>query len=142
MRDPLGYKCKTDDVIVKTTSSKNTSMTYTEVLEAKAWALAKSPAGSIMSTVLMFWFSGSGVSIFTIMITIQFLTTPIKSISSVNEQFKPFEHKDINLILPKLAYIALNVGLFGMAVYKFCVMGVIPTTPHDWIAIISRRVSE
>ena len=70
MRDPLGYKCKTDDVIVKTTSSKNTSMTYTEVLEAKAWALAKSPSGSIMSTVLMFWMSGSGVSIFTIMITI------------------------------------------------------------------------
>ncbi len=84
MKDPLGYKCNTNDVIVKTTSSKNSNMTYTEVLEAKAWAMAKSPSGSILSTLLMFWFSGSGVSIFTLMVTIQFLTNPIKSISGVN----------------------------------------------------------
>ena len=49
---------------------------YTEIQKArkaaatKAWALAKSPSGAIMSTLMMFYFSGSGVSIFTIMITI------------------------------------------------------------------------
>ena len=77
LKDPLGYKCATNDVIVKSSSSKNSNMTYTEVLEAKAWAFAKSPAGSIMQTLFMFWMSGSGVSIFTIMITVQFLTSPI-----------------------------------------------------------------
>ncbi len=44
-------------------------MTFVEVLEAKAWAFAKSPSGGIFQQVLMFYFSGSGVSIFTIMIT-------------------------------------------------------------------------
>ena len=54
--------------------------------------------------------------------------------------FKPYEHKDVNLMLPKLCYAGLNAGLFGMAVYKFSVMGVIPVTPHDWQGIILPRV--
>tara|TARA_B110000285_G_C14803897_1_gene458784 strand:- start:426 stop:641 length:216 start_codon:yes stop_codon:yes gene_type:complete len=45
LKDPLGYKSKTDDVIVKTSQHTNSNMTYTEVLEAKAWAVAKSPSG-------------------------------------------------------------------------------------------------
>ena len=45
LKDPLGFKCNTSDVIVRTSSSKNSNMTYVEVLEAKAWALAKSPSG-------------------------------------------------------------------------------------------------
>ena len=47
LKDPLGYKCSTSDVIVRSSTSKNSSMTYVEVLEAKAWAFAKSPSGSI-----------------------------------------------------------------------------------------------
>ena len=70
LKDPLGYKCSTHDVIVRSATSKNSAMTYVELLEAKAWALAKSPGGSIMQTMFMFWMSGSGVSIFTLMITI------------------------------------------------------------------------
>ena len=90
----------------------------------------------------MFWFSGSGVSIFTLMITIQFLTSPLKAISNINEMFKAYEHKDVNLILPKLMYAGFNIGLFGFAVYKFASMGCLPVTPHDWIGVISSRVSE
>ena len=88
----------------------------------------------------MFWMSGSSVSIFTIMITVQFLTSPLIAISSVNQSFAQFEHKDINLMLPKLAFIGLNLVLFGIAVYKFSVMGVIPVTPYDWIGIIDPSV--
>ena len=62
------------------------------------------------------------------------------AISSVNESFKPFENKDVNLILPKLAFVGMNLVLFGVAVYKFSVMGVIPVTPYDWIGILSTRV--
>ena len=47
LKDPLGYKVVTNDVIVKSTASKNSNMTYVEVLEAKAWAVAKAPASSI-----------------------------------------------------------------------------------------------
>ena len=140
MKDPLGFKVKIDDVIVKSASTTNSNMTYTEVLEAKAWNLAKSPSGSIMQSMFMFYMSGSAVSIFTIMITMQFIMNPIKAISGVNLTFQPYEHKDINLLLPKLAYIAINMVLMAMAIYKFSVLGVIPVTPADWSGIISTRV--
>ena len=58
-------------------------MTYVEVLEAKAWALAKSPSGSIFQTVIMFWMAGSGVSIWTLMLTVQFLTSPLTQLSNM-----------------------------------------------------------
>ena len=85
LKDPLGFKSNTNDIIVRSSSSKTSNMTYVEVLEAKAWALAKSPAGSLMQTMFMFWISGSSVSIFTIMITMQFMTSPIFAISGVNQ---------------------------------------------------------
>ena len=87
----------------------------------------------------MFWMSGSGISIFTIMITMQFISNPIKAMTSVNQTFTPYEHKDINLLLPKLAFVGINIGLLGMALYKFSIMGVIPVTPNDWAGIISTR---
>ena len=141
LKDPLGYKSKTDDVIVKSAHATNSNMTYTEILEAKAWAVAKSPSGQIMQSMMMFYMSGSTVSIFSIMITMQFFTNPLKAIASVNATFTPYEHKDINLLLPKLAFIAVNLALMAMAVYKFSMLGIIPVTPNDWSAIISTRVS-
>ena len=44
-------------------------MSQVELLENKAWALAKSPAGSIAQTMFMFWMYCNYVSIFTIVIT-------------------------------------------------------------------------
>ena len=111
-------------------------------MEKQAWNLAKSPMGSVAQTMFMFWMSGSSVSIFTIMITVQFLTSPLMAISNVNAVFTPFVHKDINLLLPKLAYIALNIGLFIMALWKLSVLGVIPVTPYDWISVVSTRTSQ
>ena len=93
-----------------------------------------------MQTMFMFWMSGNSVSIFTIMITVQFLTSPLMAISSVNQTFSPYEHKDINLMLPKLMFIGINLGLFCLALYKFSVIGVIPVNPYDWLGIISKRV--
>ena len=54
------------------------------------------------------------------------------AVSNINETFKPYEHKEINLMLPKLAYLGLNLGLFGFAVYKLATMGCIPVNPFDW----------
>ena len=93
-----------------------------------------------MQGLFMFYMSGSNVSMFTIMIVIQFLMNPIKAISGINDAFKPYEHKDVNLLLPKLAFIGINLGLFGMAIWKLQALGVIPVTPADWSGIISTRV--
>ena len=88
----------------------------------------------------MFWLYGSGVSIFTIMFSIHFITAPIKAIGSIREIFQPYEHKEVSLLLPKLAFFAIQIGLLGVALYRFAMMGVIPTTPVDWSGIVARRV--
>ena len=62
------------------------------------------------------------------------------AISNINETFKPYEHKEVNLMLPKLAYLGLNLGLFAFAVYKLATMGCIPVNPFDWQGIITTRV--
>ena len=140
LKDPLGFKCATTDVIVRSGATKGSNMTYVEVLEAKAWGFAKSPAGSVFQTVIMFWMYGSGVSLFSIMFTMHFIMGPIKAIGGMNEQFDQFKHKDINLTLPKLCYLGIQLGLFSLAVYKFSVMGVLPVTPNDWAGLITKRV--
>ena len=45
LRDPLGYKCNGQDMIIRSNTSKSSNMTYVESLEAKAWAYAKAPIG-------------------------------------------------------------------------------------------------
>jgi hypothetical protein len=47
LKEPNGFKCSTTDVVVRSNTSKSSNMTYVEVLEAKAWAFAKSPSGQI-----------------------------------------------------------------------------------------------
>ena len=89
----------------------------------------------------MFYMYGSGVSLFSIMFTVHFITGPIRAIGSMNQAFEQFKHKDINLMLPKLLYFSIQFGLLGLAIYKFSVMGVIPVTTNDWAAIITKRVS-
>ena len=87
----------------------------------------------------MFYMYGSGVSLFSIMFTVHFITGPIRAMGSMNQQFEQFKHKDINLMLPKLLYFAIQLGLLCLALYKFSVMGVIPVTTNDWAGIVSRR---
>ena len=89
----------------------------------------------------MFYMYGSGVSLFSIMFTVHFITGPIKAIGAMNQSFEQFKHKDINLLLPKLLYFGVQFALLCLAIYKFSVMGVIPVTTNDWAAIISKRTS-
>ena len=76
--------------------------------------------------LFIFWMTGSSLSIYTIMFTMSFATTPFKAIFNVNQAFKVFDNKGISLILPKLAYIACNCVTHGLAAYKFGNMGIIP----------------
>lgn len=88
----------------------------------------------------MFWMTGTSMSIWTIMITIAFVMSPVKAIFGVNQAFIPFEHKGVNLLLPKLIYLLLNFVILGAALYKFSIMGIIPVAPYDWVGLISSKV--
>ena len=83
--------------------------------------------------------TGNAMSIWTIMITVAFVFNPIKSIFAVNQAFTQFEHKNLNLLLPKLTYMFFNCVILGAALYKFSVMGIIPVAPYDWVGLINSK---
>ena len=57
----------------------------------KAREIAWSPGKNFMMTAFMLWMSGSGVHIFSIMITFYAVYNPIKSAFTVQQQFTRFE---------------------------------------------------
>ena len=111
------------------------------VIFQKAWEFAKSPLGQIPMFLFIMWMTGSSLSIYTIMFTVSFATKPFSAIMTVEKSFKMFRHKDLNLILPKLAFIAANMIIIAMAAYKFSNLGIIPVLPADWAGLLTPRTA-
>ena len=95
--------------------------------------------GQLPMFLFIFWMTGSSLSIYTIMFTVQFATTPFKAIFNVSESFKQFETKGLSLVLPKLLFIACNCVTIGLAAYKFGNMGILPVLPADWAGLFSEK---
>lgn len=54
-----------------------------DILEKKAWALAKSPFQMLLMTGLMLWMSGSSIQIFSIITLFMAVSQPVKALMSV-----------------------------------------------------------
>lgn len=64
---------------------------------------------------------------------------PFKGLFNTNAAFEQFEHKDLNLLMPKLVYAACNCVSIVLALYKFSNMGIIPVQPADWAGLFQAR---
>ena len=91
--------------------------------------------------MFIFWMTGTGISIYTIMFTVQLAVGPFKALANTNQAFEQFEHKDLNLMMPKLAYAACNCVTICLALYKFSNMGIIPVQPADWAGLYQARAA-
>jgi ER membrane protein complex subunit 4 len=85
--------------------------------------------------LFVFYMMGSGISIYTIMFTMNFAISPIKALCNTNQMFEQFEGKEVSLLGPKLLYAAANIISIGLGVYKFSNMGIIPVQPADWAGL-------
>ena len=90
--------------------------------------------------MFMMWMTGSSLSIYTIMFTMQFAMSPFKAIFNVNQAFEQFDTKGIQLKLPKLIYIGCNLITVSLAAYKFSKMGIIPVLCADWAGLFTPRL--
>lgn len=45
----------------------------------------------------------------------------------------------VNLGLPKLLYVLLNLAGVGVVAYKLRVMGLLPLTAADWVSLLPSR---
>ena len=96
-----------------------------------------------MMTGFMLWMSGSGVHIFSIMITFYAVYNPIKSAFTVNTAFSRFEDAKMggaekaSLLTSKATFVAMNLLAMSGALYKMSLMGLLPNTPSDWVNFLA-----
>lgn len=134
LEEPLGYRTQ----ISESEESGRRARDLTKVKQKKAWDMAKSPAKSIFFTMLMLWMSGSSINIFSIMMVGMALWTPLRSMFTFSSAFAPFASEKESLFAPKLLYLVLNGVIMLAGLYKFSVLGLIPTNAEDWINLAAQ----
>lgn len=116
-------------------------MTAGKELAAKnkqVMAIAYSPFKNILTTGFMLWMSGSSIQIFSIMMTGMALYTPLAAISSVNKTFAKFQG-EVDVNIPKLIFLSLQLLALGIALYKCSTMGLLPVTAADWTSLVPHK---
>lgn len=103
--------------------------------------VGRTPGKQLMMTAFMLWMSGSGIHIFSIMMTGMALINPIKSMLSVQQAFERFTDVP-GLMQAKLTFIVLNFVGLAFAVYKLHTMGLVPILSSDWITLLEVRQPE
>lgn len=107
--------------------------------EKQVMAMAAAPLKNVLSTAFMLWMSGSSIQIFSIMMTGMALINPIKAIFGTNNAFKEYEKEEgIDLRVPKLTYVGIQLLALGVALYKCSTMGLLPLTSADWIEYLPK----
>mmetsp|Transcript_21612 Transcript_21612/g.69607 ORF Transcript_21612/g.69607 Transcript_21612/m.69607 type:complete len:173 (-) Transcript_21612:54-572(-) len=107
-----------------------------ELLAKRALDMGLAPGKNIFMQGFMMWMSGSSINIFSIMITGMAFMNPIKAIVNVEDAFKRFKGTQVDLTLPKLAFIACNLGMVALALWKCNTMGLLPITAADWTSFL------
>jgi len=131
---PAPYSLLPNADTVEETTTKGKLTLDSKFKQKKVWEIAASPMKNIGMMAFMMWMSGNSVQIFSIGITITALMQPVKSIMSSTQVFARFADKDVDTFLPRLLFIAVQLGGLGMGLYKLSNMGLLPTHGSDWIA--------
>ena len=107
--------------------------------QRRAMQIAYSPGKSIPMTAFMMWMSGSNVNIFSMMMTGMAIINPIKSMMNMGNVFKQFSDGAIDLTVPRLVFIGLNLVPIVIAMYKCSTLGLLPVTSADWTSLLAVR---
>lgn len=122
--------------------AKTSAKTTADMHQAyrKSWTVAFSPLRSVCTSALALYLSGSRIQVFTIATTVGVLFMHLRTLLSVHDAFKPvlgIYRLPLSTIFPQLivhAFLCLIGVLQGL--YKANVLGFLPTTESDWIALI------
>jgi len=97
-------------------------------------AVAMAVGKQLMMTAFMLWMSGSGLQIFSIMMLGMAFWTPFQKLFNVNQEFVRYADSGVDITVPKLVFLGLNVLGILLAVYKSHTLGLVPT-PADWAPV-------
>ncbi len=101
----------------------------------------------------MLYMSGNSIQIFSILILVMLLFNSVKTILSVNSTFDKlgiptppitslsdlFDFQSNPMLLPKLAFIGIQLGNLALGIWKCGGMGLLPTAQSDWLAFMTSR---
>ena len=99
-----------------------------------AMAVAMKPGQQILMNAFMMYMSGKQLNIFSISITSMAILNPLKGLFSVEQTFGALEGVDLQI--PKLIFIGLNLVWVALGLYKMSSMKLLPTTSADWTGSI------
>ncbi len=115
------------------------------ILLKKAWSLAISPFSNVFVYLIMFYFLGSHLNIYTLIMFFGLAINHIKNITSLNSKFKAFEqYKFSELGFYKLIFVMINIGVLLFIGYKLYNLGLLPLSPGDYVDIlpINQRIAK
>ena len=69
------------------------------------------------------------------------LINPLKAIVTTSQTFERFDKEEgVNLFLPKLIFLSLQILALAVALYKTHTMGLLPVTSGDWTSYLPEKI--
>ncbi|CAN6992301.1 unnamed protein product [Brassica oleracea var. botrytis] len=132
--DPPGFSRAPPEQDDSATSRQKKDAEANWKLQQKAWEVAQSPFKNLMMMGFMMWMAGNTVHLFSIGITFSALWQPLSALQSVGKIFEPFKDNKVELLMPKLVFLALNLGGLALGIWKLNTLGLLPTHASDWVS--------
>ena len=88
------------------------------------------------------YMTGNTLQIFSVFMVFTLFKTPVLAVLGLQRTFAPFETPGTSgrLLGVKLVYIACNMLMLALGIWKVNGMGLLPTTKSDWLAWESERI--
>ncbi len=143
-------------------TAKEKAAKYEELKGKRAWDSAIAPAKQLPMQLMMVYFSGGGVQIFSIGMVAMLLSAPFRAFSGINDgscfrsrrtvgiyahstAFAPFAPSNASnprsfytLFVQKIVFILCNCLTLVVGAWKCHQMGLVPVGTGDWLAFESR----
>lgn len=100
--------------------------------EAALRQRAFDPAKQAGFMCFMLYMSGSTLSVFSIMMLVSCVYAPFAALAKVTKLFPA--DKQVDVMVPRLIYVAVQLGQLCFAAYKLDGMGLLPTYASDWMS--------
>ncbi|KAL6012192.1 hypothetical protein ACLOJK_002670 [Asimina triloba] len=116
--DPLGFERSSHDQDDSTVSHQKKESEAAWKAQKKAWEVAQAPLKNLFMMGFMMWMAGNTVHLFSIGITFSALWQPISALQGVGKVFEPYKDSRVDILLPKLLFIVLNLVGLALGVWK------------------------
>ena len=139
---PLGYVAADALSVNESETSLSSKQRQRDaMMQSRAMQTGMAPGKNIFMQGFMMWMSGSGINIFSMMITGNALLTPVKALLAIDDTFRRYaRNPEVDLTLPKLAFVGCNCGMIAVALWKLNTMGLLPITAADWTSFLVDKV--